>query len=127
MFLTIKGTEYEFKATIGFLKDLNERIKVDVDGLKGVKKNIGYRFMLGLLHEGDAEALADILMLANKHCNPSVSRKDIEEYIADDETDIDNLFEKVFDFLENSNVTKKITRDWKKDVKEAEEKAKANN
>jgi hypothetical protein len=126
MLLKIKDTEYEFKATVGFLRELNERIKADVEGLKGVKRNVGFRFMLGLLYEGDTDALADVLALANKRCEPSIKRSEIEEYIADDKTDIDDLFEKVFDFLETSNVTKKITLDWKKDVEEEKAKAKAN-
>ena len=43
MELTINGNVYQFSFNIGFLRNINKTITVDVDGMDGVKRNVGLR------------------------------------------------------------------------------------
>ena len=61
MELTINGNVYQFSFNIGFLRNINKTITVDVDGMDGVKRNVGLRYSVGLLLDGDLETLVDVL------------------------------------------------------------------
>ena len=50
-----------------------------------------------------------MLLLANKGQEPRLTADVLEEYIEDEETDVDALFDGVIDFLKKSNVSKKKT------------------
>ncbi len=127
--LTIKDTTYQFNFGLGFLRELNKTVEIPVDGVPGKKKHIGMRYTIAEVIDGDVEALCQTLRVANKGFVPRLEQKELDAYVEDDETDIDDLFETVVGFLENANVTKKETADLKKAVeeqkaKEAAEKAK---
>ena len=121
--LTIKGSVYQFKFGMGFMRKLNRELKQPVDGLKDVEQNIGLQYKIACVMEGDVEALIDILDTANVGFEPRISRDKLDEYIDDENTDIDGLFEKVLDFLRKANATKKVMQ--KLDKADAEQKAKA--
>ena len=121
--LTIKGNVYNFKFGMGFMRKLNKELKQPVDGLKDVEQNIGLQYKIACVMEGDIEALVDILDAANSGFDPRITRDKIDEYIDDENTDIDGLFEKVLDFLRKANATKKVMQ--KLDKADAEQKAKA--
>ena len=106
MELTINGRVYEFRAGFGFLRDVNKLAQREVEGTKK-KKDIGLQMLVADLMDGDAEALLHALDMLNKGMDPRVTQKDLEDYLEDDDTDVDSLFEKVLDFLANSNVTGK--------------------
>lgn len=118
--LTINSTVYQFNFGMGFLRAINKTIATDVDGVKDVKKNIGLRYTIALLMDGDVEALVDILDFANKAYNPRVSRNELDAYIEKHEN-LDRLFEDVLDFLRKANATKKTVES----LQEAIEKEKA--
>lgn len=122
--ITIKDKTYQFNFGLGFLKEINKAVTVDVDGLKDVKKNIGLRFKLAQLLDWDTEALVDVLLAANKGLNPRVTQNDLEIYLDDENTNIEKLFEDVWDFLRSANATKKMVAAWEADV-EAEKEARA--
>ena len=105
--LTIKGEVYQFNFGMGFLREINKKISAPVDGLKDVNKNIGLQYTVASVIDGDPEALVDVLEVANKGFSPRVSRNLLDSYIDDDETDIDDLFKTVIDFLKSANATKK--------------------
>lgn len=105
--LTINETVYQFCFGMGFLREVNKRIATPVDGLKDVKKNIGLRYMVASILDGDVEALVDALDVANKGMNPRVTRPLLDAYIDDANTNIDRLFADVLDFLKAANATKK--------------------
>ena len=109
MELTINGNVYQFSFNIGFLRLINKTITVDVDGMDGVKRNVGLRYSVGLLLDGDLETLVDVLELANKGQNPRLTKKAIEDYIDDHETNVDEVFDGVIEGLEQANATKKAT------------------
>lgn len=104
--LTIGKTVYEFKAGIGFMRDINDRIKQDVQNMKGVQNSVGLRYYTALLIDGDIDALIEVLWCMNKGFDPRVTKDILEGYIEDVE-DIDNLFKKVLDFLSQSNACRK--------------------
>lgn len=122
--LTINNQVYGFNFGLGFLKDINGLVAVDVDGVKNVKKNIGLRYKLAQLNEYDTEALAEVLFIANKGQKPRITVNDLEAYIDDEETDIEELFAEVWRFLESANATKKMVAAWRADV-EAEKQRQA--
>ena len=107
MELTINGQVYQFNFGMGFLREINKQTNMPVDGLPGVKKDVGFRYALMNLINGDPDALVNILDVANKGQNPRVTRGLLDEYIDDEDTDIDELTETVMGFLESANATKK--------------------
>ena len=119
--LTIKGDVSQFNFGMGFLREINKKISTPVDGLKDVNKNIGLQYIVASVIDGDPEALVDLLEVANKGFSPRVSRNLLDSYIDDAETDIDDLFKTVIDFLKNANATKKAVET----ILEAVEKQKA--
>ena len=108
--LVINGQTYEFKFGIGFLRDMNKMIAVPVKKIPGMKKDVGFNYYAAEMLGGDVEALVMILNTANKGKNPRITPAALEAYVEDPDTDIDELFDKVKDFLLGANVTKKATR-----------------
>ena len=109
MELTINGSVYQFSFNIGFLRNINKTITVDVDGMDGVKRNVGLRYSVGLLLDGDLETLVDVLELANKGQSTRLTKKAIEDYIDNADTDVDEVFDSVIEGLKQANATKKAT------------------
>ena len=109
MELTINGNVYQFSFNIGFLRNINKTIAVDVDGMDGVKRNVGLRYSVGLLLDGDLETLVDVLELANKGQSTRLTKKAIEDYIDNADTDVDEVFDSVIEGLKQANATKKAT------------------
>ncbi|WP_235853832.1 tail assembly chaperone [Lactococcus cremoris] len=109
MELTINNKVYQFGFNIGFLRNINKTITVDVDGMDGVKRNVGLRYSVGLLLDGDLETLVDVLDLANKGQSTRLTKKEIEEFIDNTDTDVDEVFDNVIEGLKQANATKKAT------------------
>lgn len=124
--LTIDNTVYQFGFGMGFMREINKKVGAPVDGLKDVKKNIGLRYTVASVIDGDLEALVDILEVANKGQTPRVSRELLDAYIDNEETDIDALFDEVLDFLRKTNATKKTVAMLEEAI-EAEKAKQANN
>lgn len=105
--LTIDGTVYSFNFGMGFMREINKKVGVPVDGLKNVTKNVGLQYTVGCVLDGDVEALVDVLDAANNGQKPRVTRTLLDSYIDNEETNIDALFDQVIDFLRRANATKK--------------------
>ena len=108
--LTINGTVYQFNFGIGFVRDINKRIQKPVEGVTGVKEDVGLAFTVAKILDGDVIAVVDALEAANKRYSPRITRDILEGYIDDESTDIDELFNKVMDFLERANATGRLTK-----------------
>ena len=50
MELTIKEQVYQFNFGMGFLREMNRKVTMPVDGIKDVKRHIGLRYMVCLLY-----------------------------------------------------------------------------
>lgn len=105
--LTIDNQVYQFRFGMGFLREMNKCVSVPVEGAKGVNRNVGLRYAIASLIDGDLEALEDVLDIANKAQTPRLTRAALEAYMEDEGTDIDQLFEDVLDFLKKANCTRK--------------------
>ena len=104
--LTINNTVYQFNFGFGFLRDINKTYK-SVDEKTKQERELGLQYNIASLIDGDVEAIVTILDIANKGCDPRITRQDIEKYIEDENTNIDDLFDTVMDFLSKANCTKK--------------------
>lgn len=108
--LTIDGTVYQFKFGIGFIKDMSKTAQRPVDGVPGKMEDVGLTLAIGRIMDGDVLGLIDVLFAANKGFDPRITKEKLENYIENDETDIDALFKDVLDFFEKANATKKVTK-----------------
>lgn len=120
--LTINGQVYGFNFGMGFLREINKKIVTPVDGLKGVSKEIGLKYHVAGLIDGDVEDLITILDMANKGNTPRVTRALLDSYVESDSTDIDALFDEVLDFLKSANATKNTVLNLLKEAEKAKEK-----
>ena len=107
--LTINNTVYEFNFGMGFMRELDPTVTKPIDGVKGKVQNLGVQYAIAGIIDGDVEALGDVLLRGNKGFNPRLTQKDVDAFIENEETNLDEVFEAVLGFLKSANVTKKIT------------------
>lgn len=107
--LIVEGQAYPLHFGMGFLREINKTVSVPIDGTSGAMKNVGLKYAIAGVIDGDAEALCDVLYAANKGLEPRLTRDMIDKYIDDESTDIDALFEDVVNFLSKANATRKET------------------
>lgn len=105
--LIINDVVYQFHFGMGFMREINKKVGTPVDGLPDVKKNIGLQYYIAGIIDNDLEALVTVLEVANKNQKPRITPAVLDSYIDDPDTDVDELFESVLDFLKNANATKK--------------------
>lgn len=105
--LTINEQVYQFKFGLGFMREINKQKSKPIDGMPGEHQDVGLQFAVASLIDEDPVALVDILDIANKTEKPRVTRALLDSYIEDEDTDIDELFKEVLDFLCRANATKK--------------------
>lgn len=120
--IAIGSSIYQFKFGIGFMHELDKRVKQPVNGIPGLSKNIGFKYIVADLMDGSIDALIDVLDVGNMGQNPRLKRSDIEAYLEDDDTDVEALFEQVLDFLSRANVCRRTVEDLKKVLEETEKK-----
>lgn len=106
--LTINDTVYQFNFGIGFVRDVNKTVQKSVDGFPDVKEDVGVAYKIAQIIGGDVLALIDVLDAANKGKDPRVTKKILEEYIEDEDTDIDKLFSDILSFFKKANATKRV-------------------
>lgn len=121
--LTINNEVFQFHFGMGFMREINKTVTSPVEGVKNLEKNIGLRYKIASLIDGDVEALVDVLFAANMNQKPRVTRALLDAHIDDEETDIDALFDEVLDFLSKANATKKTVESLMEAIEK--EKAKA--
>ena len=81
MELTINGQVYQFNFGMGFMREMNKKVSMPVDGVKDVRKNIGLKYAVAEIMDGDIEVLVDLLDAANNGQNPRVTRDQLDGYI----------------------------------------------
>lgn len=105
MEIEVNGEIYQLVAGFGFLHEVNKKLAVDVKDT-GTKKEIGLKYMVASIIEGDIDALVDCIFYMNSGQSPRLKKTQIESYLEDVE-DIDKVFEDVIDFLSHANVCRK--------------------
>ena len=103
--LVMNGQPYAFTFGMGFLKTINAKATTKVPN-SNYSINTGLKFIMAQVIDNDVEALADVLMTANAGHTPRLKQKDLYEFLEDEETDIEAVFEKVIDFFGKANATK---------------------
>lgn len=119
MELTIDGQVYQFNFGMGFLREANKRVSMPVEGMNGMKKDVGARYLIAQVLDGEVDSLVDLLDIANKGQNPRVTKALLDSYIDDPETNIDELFEVTKDFLSKANATRKMMEKMQEAIDEA--------
>ncbi len=104
MELTINEKVYNFKFGIGFVRHLDGKSSIEQNG---VQFGIGLETLIPNLLTGNTVTLSDCLFVANKTENPRITQEQLDNYIDDEKTDIDFLFDNVLEELKKSNATKK--------------------
>lgn len=105
MEIEVNDETYQLVAGFGFLHEVNKRVTVDVPNTKN-KKEIGLKFMVASIMDGDIDALVDCIFCMNADQTPRLKKADVERYLEDVE-DIDKVFEDVINFLSQANACKK--------------------
>lgn len=114
--LQINKNTYQFNFGLGFMRDLNKNLTVPVENIKGKTKEIGMRYTIAEVIDGDIEALEKVLLTSNKGFLPRLERSELDAHIENEDTDIEQLFETVLGFLEKANVSKKTTTELLKEI-----------
>lgn len=122
--LTINNAVYQFNFGIGFLKDIDPTVTKAADGVKGKVQNMGLQYAIGGVMDGNLLDIADVLLRANKGYEPRLTPKEVESWLDDADTNIDELCDTLLGFFESSNATRKMTLTLKEMVER--EKAKQN-
>lgn len=118
--LEMNGQVYQFRFGMGFLREVNKMTTIPVKDIPGKEMNVGMQYAFGELLDGNVETLCDVLYIANKDQEPRLEKEDIDSYIEDEETDIEDVFKQVIDFLKSANATKKIVAETLKMAEELE-------
>lgn len=105
MEIETNGEIYQLVAGFGFLHEVNKKVTVDVPNM-GKKKEVGLKFMVASIIDGDIDALADCIFYMNVGQTPRLKKADVEKYL-EDVDDIDKVFEDVINFLSQANACKK--------------------
>lgn len=104
--LTINGEVYGFKFGIKFLEEVNKLVTKKEEGYNGLQEELGLDYTVGSLMDSNPIMLLKVLDIANKTEKPRITRAKLEEYLEDECTDIDQLFEDVLEGLKSAGVTK---------------------
>lgn len=105
MEIEVNGEIYQLVAGFGFLHEVNKKLSIDVPNT-GTKKEVGLKYMVASIIDGDIDALADCIFYMNIGQSPRLKKAQVESYLEDVE-DIDKVFEDVINFLSQANACKK--------------------
>lgn len=103
--IVMNGQPYAFCFGMGFLKTINAKATTKVPN-SNYSINTGLKFIMAQVIDRDIEALADVLMTANAGMSPRLKQKDLYEFLEDEDTDIEEVFDTVIDFFGKANVTR---------------------
>lgn len=103
--LTIKNEVYPFNFGIGFVRDISKTKQTRNED--GVIVDIGLQYAVASLVDEDPLDVIEILALANKTEKPRINKKDLEDYIQDEDTDLEGLCKEILDFFTSHNATRK--------------------
>ena len=105
--LVIKDISYPLNFGMGFVRRLDKSVNIPVDGLPGVKKDIGLTYAIMSLLDNDIVMLSKVIDTANEGQNPRLTQAAIDAYLEDEGTDIEELFNKILGFFKSANCTKR--------------------
>lgn len=118
--LEINGKNYPLNFGFDFMKKMNNKLTRYDDGL-GTEEKIGLQYVIAAVMDKDVEQLVDVIMTANATESEKINRKELIEWLENDDTDIDAVFEAVDGFFSKANCTKNEHRKVVKMVQAGEE------
>ena len=80
MEIEVNGEIYQLVAGFGFLHEVNKKLAIDVQST-GTKKEIGLKYMVASIIEGDIDALVDCIFYMNSGQSPRLKKTQIESYL----------------------------------------------
>lgn len=104
--IVINGTAYTLNFGMGFMRDMDSEVQETLPNSPGVKKKVGLSYAVAGLMDKELDTLENVLLKANKGCNPRLTQAILDEYIEDPDTDIEKVFDDVLGFLKSANATK---------------------
>ena len=105
----IDGKMYQFKASFGFLHEVNSKIKIEVSEFKATQQK-GLVWLVANMVDGDADALVNTLYAMNLGMQPRVTKSALESFL-EEHSDIESVFDEVLSFLFQANVCKKTLKE----------------
>lgn len=120
MELVINEKTYTLNFGMRFLRDINKKVEAPIEFGSAIKQQIGLKYFVSLLLDGDITALATVMITANAGQKPNLTQAIVDNYFDDENTDIDALFDSVMEGLETANATKKVVIQLKEAVEAAE-------
>lgn len=117
--LVIKDVAYPLNFGMGFVRKLDKSVNIPVDGLPGVKKDIGLTYAIMSLMDNDIVMLANVIDIANEGQSPRLTKSAIDAYLEDENTNIEELFDKILGFFKSANCTKRTAARVDAALKEA--------
>lgn len=114
----INGTAYPVRFGMNFVREINARVTIPVEAWGGKEENVGLRYYIAQIIDGNLEALQQVIFVANKTESPKLTTTIINDWFEDENTDIDAVFEQVMDFLSRANCTKRVCKQIKEAVEE---------
>lgn len=106
MEFTIKGKEYELKFGIAFIRQLDERFKVNYQGMEF---GVGVIQAMAGLKQYNPTALADVIKAAATHSGKAPKQYDVDEQIdihAEENDGLEQLFADIQEELGKSKTVK---------------------
>lgn len=116
MVMEIKGTEYEVRFGIKFIRELDKKYEIERENMKF---GAGLEMIVPLLLGYDATKLSEVLYLSTCTEKKRPNQESVDEYVENHE-DIEKLFEEVMDELKNSNATRLKVKDLMEGLEELE-------
>lgn len=120
MELVINDKTYTLNFGMRFLRDINKKVETPIEFGSSIKQQIGLKYYVSLLLDGDITALSTVIITANAGQKPNLTQSVLDVYFDDEATDIDEIFDSVMEGLEKANATKKIVLQLKEAVETAE-------
>ena len=108
MELTINDEVYSFRFGIAFMRELDQKHTVKTP--TGIDQPAGFAVAVAGIMDGNVSDLCEALLVANKTESKKISRNKLEDYIDDENTDIDALFKETVSFLSKSNACRNQIR-----------------
>lgn len=107
MQISINGKDYDLNFGVRFVRELDR-----VAGLKASRGGIEQSFGMGItinlpaLEQYDPAILSDVLYCATWDNKKRPSQKDIDDFIDEESTDLDKLFNEVIENMSKTNAVK---------------------
>jgi hypothetical protein len=112
MELNIAGKTHELSFGFGFIRTLDEKFKLEQNGMK---MGFGINMSYSLLDNLQPDALVDVIYAATK----GVSKKDIEAFIedyAEENGELEPLFDELKDEMGKSGMIKSTLKKFKQQI-----------